>query len=266
MSSLLRRIKVVKLETTEFRNQSFGGADFSRQAKPHLRAFDCEFIGCKFDEAALSDFRSWGSHFINCTFHKTNLRNAAIGGVDKGKLNHFERVDFSQPDMRGIASGNGAFTDCLFDRTRLDKVAFGGSQFIRCTFRGILNEVTFNAHAFRGEAFPPNTMEDVDFSGAELHWVDFRKLDLDTVRFPHDKDHLVLDNYVEFLKEAVFELKGASEVGLRQLRAVLEHNLKWVGSRQIRGVLRRNDFSEFRPGALEKFDELVVKFGRVSPV
>ena len=266
MSALLKQFEVVKLETKELRNQRFEGTDFSKQTKHHLRALDCEFSQCNFDESDLSDFRCWGTRFIDCTFRKTNLRNAAIGGVDKVKLNYFERVDFSQADMRGIASGNGNFIDCLFDHARLDKVNFGGSRSIRCTFRGTLKEIMFNAQAFRGEAFPANTMEDVDFSAAKFHWVAFRNLNLDEVKFPIDESHIVLDNYVQFLEKAVAELKDSTEVGLRQLRAVFENHLKWIGPKQIRGVVCRNDFLECKPEALKKFDELIAKFGRISSV
>ena len=263
MSTLLKQIKVVQLETTELRNQHFEGTDFSKNANPHLRAIDCEFSRCNFNKANLSDFRSWGSRFVDCTFRKTNLKNAAIGGVNEGKLNFFERVDFSEADLRGIACGLGNFVDCVFNNTRLDKVDFQGSRFIRCTFSGILNETMFYAHAFRGEAFPPNQMEDVDFSGAKLHLVAFRKLDLDRVEFPKDKNHIVFDNYVEFLEKAVAELSGVSQVGLRQLHAVLVNYLKWIGPKQVRGVINRLDWKAYT-GTLEKFDELVAKFGRVS--
>jgi uncharacterized protein YjbI with pentapeptide repeats len=264
MSSLLKQFEIVKLETSELRNRHFQGTDFSNQTIPHLRAFDCEFSKCNFDEADLSDFRFWETRFTDCTFRKTNLRNAAIGGVNKGKLNYFERTDFSHADMRGIACPNANFTDCLFDCTQLEKVDFQGSRFIRCTFRGTLNETMFYAYAFRGESFPANTMEDVDFSAAKFRWVAFRNLNLDKVKFPNDENHMVLDNYANFLKVAVAELKDSTEVGLRQVLAVLENHLKWIGPKQIRGVISRNDFLECRPEAAEKFDKLIAKFGQIS--
>ena len=38
-------------------------------------------------------------------------------------------------------------------------------------------------------------MVNVDLSRAKLRWVEFRGLDLDTVRFPDDEDHLILNDY-----------------------------------------------------------------------
>jgi uncharacterized protein YjbI with pentapeptide repeats len=117
--------------------------------------FDCLLTNSSFDRANCRDLRMWSTTIRDCSFRKTNLRDSGLGGILEGRINHFERVDFSGADMRGTAHGVAAFSDCLFDHTNLTKVEFQGSRFKRCKFIGELREVQFYAMPFAARLFPP---------------------------------------------------------------------------------------------------------------
>ena len=101
----------------------------------------------------------------------------------------------------------------------------------------------FHDHGFKTGKPDPNPMEDVDFSDAELHWVEFRRLDLDSVKFPKSNNHLIVHRYRCVLERAVRELKADSRWG-KGLFATMEHRLKWAGPRQEVGEFNRPDFLE----------------------
>jgi uncharacterized protein YjbI with pentapeptide repeats len=144
--------------------------DFSGADLQSLRLFDTTLDNCSFDEANCRGWRQWGMSIKNCTFRGTNLRDAALGGIDQGKRNSYRRVDFTKADLRGTAHESADVVDCIFVETNLRKVDFQGTVFVNCTFAGELDEVAFARFAFRGESFPPNEMKGVDFRRAKLRW------------------------------------------------------------------------------------------------
>jgi uncharacterized protein YjbI with pentapeptide repeats len=201
----------------------------------------------------------WNTTIRDCTFRKANLRDSGLGGTLEGRVNHFEGVDLSGADMRGTAHGAAVFTDCLFDHTNLTKVDLQGSRFTRCRFVGKLLEVIFYDHGFGGEALVANSMEDVDFSDAQLRWVEFRRLALENVRFPSDKDHVIIRNYPAFLSCAVEKFKDARSLPERVLAMGFKHRLKWIAPGESIGVINRLHILE-GPGGKETlalFDSLV---------
>jgi len=84
-------------------------------------------------------------------------------------------------------------------------------------------------------------MVNVDLSRAKLRWVEFRGLDLDTVRFPDDEDHLILNDYPRLLDRLLQTLVGREDSASRRLAAVFGNRRKWAGQKQTRGVLNKND-------------------------
>ncbi len=200
----------------------------------------------------------WGTTIRDCSFSGTNLRESGMGGVDGRKINTFDGVRFDHTDMRGTAHHAAVFTDCSFDHAKLTKVDFQGSRFKRCIFRGELREVLFYDHGFRGEAFEANRMENVDFSGAQLRWVEFRRLDLDSVIFPTDEDHIIIPNYPAFLDYALRELQGSKSHADKVLFVQLQSEKKWLGTRRTTGVFNRLDFLEYPEGseAISRLKEL----------
>lgn len=242
----------MRVETAEYRNQRLEGVDFSGQPLPHLRFFDCTLTKCSFDHASCRDIRMWGTTLHDCTFREADIQDSALGPVHDGKCNRFKGVLFERTDMRGTAYQSAVFTNCRFDHAKLTKVNFQGSRFSQCIFRGELREVLFYDHGFRGEALEANRMENVDFSGAQLRWVQFRRLDLTTVVLPSDEDHIIIRNYPSFLDYALRELHGATSLADRVLCAVLQSDRKWLAPRRTVGVLNRLDFLESPHG-----DEIV---------
>jgi uncharacterized protein YjbI with pentapeptide repeats len=235
---------VRRVETTDHRDQRLDNVDFSDQRIDHLRFFDCTLTGCSFDHATCRDIRMWGTTLRDCTFRGADIRDSGLGSAHGGKFNRFEGVLFEGTDMRRTAYQSAVFTDCRFDHADLAKVDFQGSRFTRCTFSGLLREVLFYDHCFRGEALEANRMEDVDFSGAQLRWVQFRGLDLGTVVLPSDEDHIIISNYPAFLDYALRELEGATNLPDKVLFVRLQSERKWLGPRRTTGVLNRLDFLE----------------------
>lgn len=236
--------KVTQVATREFRNRRIAGADFTGQRLEGLRLFDSVFTNCSFDGAVCRDLRMWGTTVRDCTFRRTDLRDSGLGGVLEAKVNNFERVDFSGADLRRTAHGSSVFTECVFDQTNLTKVDFQGSRFTRCRFRGELREVLFYDHGFDLETFEANRMEDVDFSGAQLRWVAFRRLNLDGVVFPSDENHVIIRHYPAFLDYALDHLQGESSLPDRILYAVFTNAKKWLAPGQSIGVINRLDLVE----------------------
>lgn len=249
---------VTRVATTEYRNQRLDNVDFGRQQLEHLRFFDCTLSNCSFDDANCRGLRMWGTTIRDCTFTRTDLRDSALGGVYGRKINRFEGVRFDHADMRSTAHHAAVFTECIFDQANLTKVDFQGSRFTRCAFRGVLRGILFYDHGFRTEAFEANRMENVDFSGAQLRWVEFRRLDLDSVIFPTDEDHLIIPDYPAFLDYALRELQEPRSHADKVLLVRFQLEKKWLGARRTTGVLNRLDFLECPGGdeGISRLDEL----------
>lgn len=154
----------------------------------------------------------------------------------------YQRVGFSRANLRSIACHTATFVDCDFSNAQLVKIDFQSSSFIRCRFAGLLREVMFYDHGFKTGKRDPNPMEDVDFSDAELQWVEFRPLDLDRVRFPQSSHHLIVNSYRCVLEKAVRELQADARG--KGLCAVMENRLKWAGPHQEVGEFNRRDLLE----------------------
>jgi len=218
--------------------------DFSGSHLNGLRFLDCKLNDCAFDECDCQDWRSWGTTFSNTSFRYADLRKSALGGVQEGRINQFQNVDFTGADLRQTAYVSAGFVGCLFKNTWLDKVNFQGSAFMDCSFEGELREVCFNRKGFGANSLPPNEMLRVDFTGAKLRSVEFRGLNLDDVCFPTDPDHIVLDEYPQALDKLIQGLQVRTDMASKQLAAFLGVYQKWVGPMQRQGVLNKKDLLE----------------------
>jgi uncharacterized protein YjbI with pentapeptide repeats len=218
--------------------------DFSDSRLNGLLFSDCEITDCVFDRCRCQDWGVWGTLVSDTSFVGADMRGAALGAVEGRKRNVFRNVDFSQSDLRRIACTSAEFVACTFRGAKLSKVNFGGSSFSDCAFEGELNEVTFNHRAFKADFWQPNEMTRVDFRTAQLRSVEFRGLDLHDVRFPEDADHLILKNYPQTLDKLIQQLRYRTDIGSKKLAAYLGVYRKWVGQKQERGVLNKNDLRE----------------------
>jgi uncharacterized protein YjbI with pentapeptide repeats len=228
----------------EFRNVKFENIDFAGSDLRNARFFNSIIAGCRFDNADCENWSLKATDVIRTTFVRTRLREAALGPWYEGHGNRYEFVDFSHADMRGLSSTTATYVDCNFSNARLEKLEFQSSSFIRCHFAGELREVLFYDRGFKTGKPDPNPMEDVDFSQAKLRWVEFRHLNLDRVRLPDDRDHLIIKNYRCVLEKAIAIVKSSGERYAPGIAAVLQNRLKWIGPRQEIGIINRLDFRE----------------------
>lgn len=213
--------------------------DFTKGQLESLRFIACKIDNCCFDGADCSDWRIWGTSISNTSFEKADLRHAVLGGVDGVKRNAFYRVDFTKADLRQTVHMSADFIDCTFSHSKLVRVDFEGSVFVNCVFSGDLVEVSFHRVAFGGEKLPPNRMLHVDFTRARLRSVEFRGLDLDTVKLPDDNEHIIVHDYARTLDRALATLKERPDMGSKQLAAYLGIARKWAGQSQKRGIFDR---------------------------
>jgi pentapeptide repeat protein len=132
---------------------------------------------------------------MRTSFLNADLRNGVLGAWHEGRGSRYSDADFSDSDLRGITSPAATYTNCNFANARLDGIDFQASGFVRCRFAGAVSNVTFWDHGFKTGKPDPNTMEDVDFTQAQLRWVDFRRLDLERVRLPSTPGHLIVTGY-----------------------------------------------------------------------
>ena len=183
----------------------------------------------------------WGTTISDSSFKSADLGRSAMGGIDGGKRNHFRQVEFSNADLRQTAHKSADFTECSFSDTNLKKVDFQGSVFVDCVFEGDLNEVLFYRHAFRGEAFPPNEMKGVDFRRARFHFVEFRLLDMDDVKWPEDDHHVIVKDYQRVLDRLLDILNTRTDLVSRKMAAIFANKRKWAGPNQIEGVISKYD-------------------------
>lgn len=216
--------------------------DFSGARLDGFRFFNATVSNCRFDDAQCKDWRIWAAEVTDTSFVGADLRKAVIGGWYEGRGDVYERVDFTRANLRSIVCPAATFVDCDFGHAQLVKIDFQSSSFIRCRFAGLLREVMFYDHGFRTGKPDPNPMEDVDFSDAELKWVEFRRLDLDRVTLPTSNHHLIVHSYRCVLEKAVSELQA--DARWKGLRAVMEHRLKWAGPRQNIGEFNQRDLAE----------------------
>ena len=228
----------------EFRNARWDSMDLSGSHLKYARFFDSQITNCRFDYSDCQDWGLWGTDVTKTTFIAANLSNAVLGPWYQGRGNTYNFVDFSRADFGGIVSTTATYIDCDFANAKLEKIEFQSSAFIRCRFAGEVREVIFYDHGFKTGKPDPNPMEDVDFSRAQLRWVEFRRLNLDRVRLPESRDRLILKNYPCVLRKALAAVKDDESLYERGLTRVLGNDLKWVGPNQQIGVLNRLDFHE----------------------
>ncbi len=235
---------VVQLNVITVRGAAWRRLDFTGSRLNGLRLFDCGLSDCVFDKSSCQGWRIWSTTITDTSFRSTDLRGSALGAVQEGKRNVFRNVDFAGADLRQSSYVATEFTGCTFKHTRLNKVDFQTSAFTNCEFTGELQEVLFYRRGFKGEAFPPNEMDNVSFAGAKLRWVEFRGLDMTNVLFPQDDDHIIVDDYPSTVERLVGTFEGKDDLASRRLAVIFRMKRKWAGAGQRRGVLNKNDLLE----------------------
>jgi len=227
---------LTKLKGIRWKNIDFTGSHLSS-----LRFNDCALADCRFDDCTCHDWRMWETSFTNCSFCQADLRDSAFGAVIGERRNIFRDVDFTEADMRGTMYTSAEFSRCIFRNTKLVKVDFQGSVFADCVFEGELDEVLFYDKGFNAKHLSANELLRTDFSRAWFRYVEFRRLNLETVHFPQDDGHIRVDNFPQVISAILSNLKGKEDLSSRKLAAIIGHKQKWLGPEQRRGVLSKRD-------------------------
>jgi uncharacterized protein YjbI with pentapeptide repeats len=218
-----------------FKGVRLAGLDLSGSLLDSIRFWDCGIEDCLFERARCQHWGLLRTEVVNCSFAGADLRQAAVGAWSDGG-NVYRGVSFVRADLRVGSCPAATFIDCDFSQARLEKVDFQSTSFVRCRFAGDLVEVMFYDHGFKTGKPDPNPMEDVDFSGAVLHDVEFRGLNLDRVTFPVSTEHLVVRGYRCVIERALAELAEDQTREARLLKVTLEHHRRWAGPDQQVGV------------------------------
>ena len=236
------RLAVTELKgTTQLRGVHWTELDLSYAALPGLSFFESTIQKCRFEGARLDGLGAWALDVEASSFVGASLRNAVLGSWYKGRENTYHGVSFAGADLRGLMCSTATFIDCDFSNARLVKVDFDASGFMRCRFAGLLEEIQFYDRDLRGQKRDRNPMEDVDFSQAELRWVEFRNLDLQKVMLPEDDRHVRLTHYRCVLEKAISACEAA---GQRGLRGYFESELKWCPPGREIGIFNKRDLQE----------------------
>lgn len=77
----------------------------------------------------------------------------------------------------------------------------------------------------------------------QLHFLRFRGLNLDRVRFPVTSDHFVIKNYRCVIECALARLQADESTAARHIRSALEHRQKTIARSQQVGVFNVDDLS-----------------------
>lgn len=194
-----RQAKRIPLALSLVRRSRFRDVDLSRCQIEEVDVRRTSFTRVCFDEARLELFTEGGSSFRDCSFVGTRFYSCDLGADGS----RYERCRFVRTRFSDTNIYHGMFTDCLFEDCRFPGGALlFSSTFARCTFRGVLDDVTFGSARWDrlDDAFKrfdylcgrlrPNRMHEVDFSEARLWGVRFLDgVDLSTVKLPSDGRH-----------------------------------------------------------------------------
>jgi uncharacterized protein YjbI with pentapeptide repeats len=188
---------------------SLSGVDLSGARIDQLTFSQQTITNCRFDGATFHDFRLWSSSIADSTFRGADLGDGVLlsgratrrlGSLELGKApaGRHARVDFSGARLAYARFRGGGFADCDFSNAKLHQVAFE-CDLLRCRFAGHLHETSFFGRKQHLPGYPPdvptNRLQDVDLRGADLHWIDFRDIDLDAFRLPDSPRIRVISNW-----------------------------------------------------------------------
>lgn len=228
-----------QVKRPEATSTTLHGLDLTGATFDVLRFFDVRLNDCVFDDADFRDLKLWRTKVQDCSFRRAKLVGAVLGSLEDGETNTYTRVDFSGADFTRTACEYADFTDVDFSDAKLVDIDFGATTFTRCKFSGRLDRLVFWSLPPNSERQTHNTMEDVDFSEAELRWVEFRGLRLDWVRLPSDDQHIVVGHYRCVLERMIDRLTGSSPQA-----GTFSHDLYWAHPEREIGVWHREELGK----------------------
>lgn len=229
-------------EIAQIHRANIEAIDFRQCRLPSARLFDCTVRECRFSDSALLDWRLWGTSVLGCSFMRCDLRQSVLGACNSDGLpNSFLDTTFSDCDLRETIYRGASFRKCRFDNCNLRDVQFRSSLFEDCTFIGRMDGTGFEDKSRGLEGCPLNRMKHVDFTRADLHWVEFRRMDLDETFLPINDSHLVLDSFPASLDAAIAHAQAQGTAAAKKAVAALSVVRRWAGKR---GAVNRQDLLE----------------------
>jgi uncharacterized protein YjbI with pentapeptide repeats len=176
-----------RLGTAALESLDFSGAELT-----NWRWSTTTVLNCRFDDANVRGLACRATRVEDTSFRRTVGVPRRLGGGWDGVQGAFRRVDFSRAELSRVNALGADFIDCDFSYAKVHKCEWWSARFVRCRFAGVLRENIWSSEDGFVESTHANEMEDVDLSGAELRWCEFRRLTLARVRLPEDAKHIVV--------------------------------------------------------------------------
>jgi uncharacterized protein YjbI with pentapeptide repeats len=218
--------------------RAWRGLDLSYSTLPSLRFTDMVIDNCVFDDATCLDWRFWNSHISSSSFARTDLRDASMG-VRDGPTNSWVDVAFDHTHFGELWVWCGKFDRCLFDHPRMHATRFRGCVMTNSKFVGPLVDVLFD---FRKEINPKSRASNIDFSETTFSEVEFAGFISDGIVLPTTQDLRLIPHYRRVVQRQLKALPREDAPLVRQVRAVLEHDLRAAGRRDSTGLFNRQDW------------------------
>jgi hypothetical protein len=172
----------------------------------------------EFDEATAVDaeftfdnvgWYSADSSFSRCIFRQTRRRNIDphTSGMFGRRWSTFQDCTFDHIDFGhggGFLLWNAAFKRCTFQYCNFRSFQANYSDFIDCTFVGVMQSAWFWGATIPGDEMQrQNQFSGNDLSGAKLRRVYFRNgVDLSANRLPNGPEYIHLDRFPDRLEHA----------------------------------------------------------------
>jgi uncharacterized protein YjbI with pentapeptide repeats len=239
----------------------FSGSEMGHVALRRVELHDCLFVGARFAGGpGICD-----SEVSDTSFHGSDLTEMRAHGWEEHPAPILKHVDFTDAKLNR-ASFEGEVRDSDFSRASLTHAQFS-CHVVRCRFAGYMNETEFYGSQVRvgpgGSPGPQQvgSLQDVDFSEAEFHFVGIRNLDLDRVRFPIGPGYLVVDNWpcvLRYMKAAFDDVPGDDP--FRYLGWAPKYGLEGLGPNQQVGLFVLDDLRDGNNGPeVERFLTLLAE-------
>lgn len=227
----LNSIAPARAVPTRIEGVAWDSLHFTRCDLNNLRLLNCTITNCVFQQCNCESWRVWASTVSASQFRVSDLRSSSLGAELDGKRTLYRDVEFDSSDLRDTSHSGVDYSSCRFSRCRIKKVDFGKSSFMNCSFIGELREVVFNSPW--GAPRPDVEIRNLDLTQARLRYTAFHSLDLDSVRFPEDDEHIICENYPAILDELLEEFRRSDDIDSQVAVAGLEVRRSCASNRDV---------------------------------
>ena len=256
-------------------NSRLESVDFTHARLPGLTFRGATFVDCLFDRGDLDNAKFGACRFERCSFARAELSVVSLGEIGNplGRPLSSQFIDcrFANATLGFTFSWGSEFTRCDFSRTRFRDTHWYGCSFLDCVFAGEIRGSEFRSTDPATRMRPrPDMLDGVDLSRTSLVECEFYGLNFDRTVFPHDNDHLVVEDFPCFLEHAIALLTDhktkAAEYNLHKMTRERAR----LGPAQRRGVINLSESALWpEDGRLElsaAFDQALAECGQIGSV